>query len=188
MYKYFKRFLDIILSLLFIIVFSPIILIVLIITYIDIKKPLIDIRIPREGINKKPFYMYKIRTRVYTSDGKSSYTKISKIIDILGLNELPQFFNILKGDMSIIGPRAFICGEKLPEGKISKERYLVKPGVISLAQSLGGRALSYKKTLECDKIYYENFGFKQDFKIFFKSIIVAIKDITSDIIKLIIKR
>ena len=79
--------------------------------------------------------------------------------------------------MSFIGPRAFICGEELPEGNISPKRYLVKPGIISLAQSLGGRRLSYKKTLECDEIYYDNFGFKQDFKIFFKSIITIIKNI-----------
>ena len=113
--------------------------------------------------------MYKIRTRVYDESG-SHYTKISKIIDKIGLNELPQLFNILKGEMSFIGPRPFICNEKLSDGEISFKRYLVKPGVISLAQSMGGRRLSYKKTLECDEIYYDNFGFIQDLKIFFKSI------------------
>lgn len=177
MYKYIKRLLDIIFSIFFIIITFPLLLITLIITYINIGKPLIDIRIPREGINKKPFYMYKIRTRVYDKFGNSTYTKVSKLIDKIGLNELPQFINVLKGDMSFIGPRAFICGEKLPEGNINPKRYLVKPGIISLAQSLGGRRLSYKKTLECDEIYYDNFGFKQDFKIFFKSIITIIKNI-----------
>lgn len=177
MYKYIKRFLDIIISLIGILITLPIMIIVLLITYINIGCPLIDIRIPREGKNKKPFYMYKIRTRIYDKQGNSSYTKISKIIDKVGLNELPQFFNVLKGDMSIIGPRAFICNEPLPEGIINPKRYLVKPGIISLAQSLGGRSLSYKKTLECDEIYYNNFGFVQDFKIFFKSIITIIKNI-----------
>ena len=109
-------------------------LMVLLITFLDIGLPLIDIRIPREGKNKKPFYMYKIRTRIYDKDGNSHYSKISKFIDNTALNELPKFYNVLKGDMSIIGPRAFICGEKLPEGKISPKRYLVKPGIISLAQ------------------------------------------------------
>lgn len=177
MYKYIKRILDIIFSVVFIFLTFPLMIIVLIITYINIGRPLIDIRIPREGKNKKPFYMYKIRTRVYDKDGNSSYTKVSKVIDRIGLNELPQFFNILKGDMSFVGPRAFICGETLPEGEISPKRYLVKPGIVSLAQSLGGRRLSYKKTLECDEIYYDNFGFVQDFKIFFKSIITIIKNI-----------
>jgi len=177
MYKYIKRIFDALLSIIGIILTLPIMLIVLLITYIDIKRPLIDIRIPREGKNKKPFYMYKIRTRVYDEKGNSTYTKTSKLIDKLGLNELPQLFNILKGEMSFIGPRPFICGEELPKGKISPKRYLVKPGVIGLAQSLGGRSLSYQKTLECDEIYYNNFGFVQDCKIFFKSIVVIIKNI-----------
>lgn len=151
-------------------------LVVLLITYFDIGRPLIDIRIPREGKNKKPFYMYKIRTRVYDEDGNSTYTHISKKIDKMGLNELPQLFNILKGEMSFIGPRAFICEEKLPTGKISPKRYLVKPGVMSLAQSKGGRLLSYQETLECDETYYDNFSFKQDFIIFFKSLKTIIKN------------
>ncbi|MBE6149392.1 MAG: sugar transferase [Firmicutes bacterium] len=179
MYKYIKRLLDIIFSIILIIVLLPLMLVVLIITYFDIKRPLIDIRLPREGINKKPFYMYKIRTRVYDKSGNSSYTKISRFIDKTGLNELPQLFNILKGEMSFVGPRAFICDEELPEGDISPKRYLVKPGIVSLAQSLGGRRLSYKKTLECDEIYYDNFGFVQDVKIFFKSIKTIIKNIFS---------
>ncbi len=177
MYKYIKRILDVLLSILCLFLTLPIMIIILIITYLDIKRPLIDIRIPREGKHKVPFYMYKIRTRVYDEFGNSSYTKISKFIDKTGLNELPQLFNILKGEMSFIGPRAFICNETLPEGKISPKRYLVKPGIMGLSQSLGGRKLSYKKTLECDEIYYDNFGFRQDVKIFFKSIIIILKNI-----------
>lgn len=177
MYKYVKRFLDIFLSLVFIIITLPLMLLVLLITYIDIKRPLIDIRLPREGKDKKPFYMYKIRTRVYDENWNSTYTKISKTIDKSGLNELPQLFNILKGEMSLIGPRAFICGEKLPEGNIDPKRYLVKPGIMSLAQAKGGRKLSYKEILACDAEYYDNFGFKQDFIIFFKSLITILDNI-----------
>ena len=177
MYKYVKRFLDIIFSVFMIITFGWLILIVLVITYFDIGRPLIDIRLPRDGKDKKPFYMYKIRTRVYDKDGNSHYTKISKIIDKIGLNELVQLFNILKGEMSFIGPRPFICNEKLPNGEISPKRYLVRPGVMGLAQSLGGRNLSYDKTLECDVIYYDNFGFIKDVKIFFKCIYMILKNI-----------
>lgn len=177
MYKYVKRFFDILFSIILIAICFPIALIILLITYIDIGRPLIDIRIPREGKNKKPFYMYKIRTRVYDEKGNSTYTKVSRFIDKTGLNELPQLVNILKGEMSFIGPRAFICGEKLPKGEISPKRYLVKPGVIGLAQSLGGRLLSYEKTLECDEIYYDNFGFKQDVTIFFKSFKTIFKNL-----------
>ena len=187
MYKFIKRLLDIIFSIVLIIVTLPLMLIVLLITYINIGRPLIDIRLPREGMNKKPFYMYKIRTRVYEEFGKSHYTKISKIIDLLGLNELPQLFNILKGEMSFIGPRAFICDEELPNGDINPKRYLVRPGVFGLAQSRGGRRLPYSETLKCDSEYYDNFGFIQDFKIFFGSIVATLNDIIKDIIKMIRK-
>ena len=173
-YLILKRILDIFLSIIFIILTFPLLLIVLIITFFNLGLPLIDIRIPREGKNKKPFYMYKIRTRIYDKNG-SHYSKISKFIDNTGLNELPQLFNILKGDMSLIGPRAFICGEKLPEGEISDKRYLVKPGLISLAQVYGGRKLGYKATLKCDVEYYDNLSLKLDIKIFFKSIKTIIK-------------
>lgn len=174
-YTYFKRILDIFISFVFLLLFWWLILLICFITWLDSGRPIIDIRLPREGKNKQPFSMYKIRTRIYDQQGNSTYTKISRLIDKIGLNELPQFINVLKGDMSIIGPRAFICGEPLPEGKISPKRYLVKPGIISLAQSLGGRNLSYQETLKCDEVYYDHFGFKQDVKIFFKSIIVIIK-------------
>lgn len=174
-YQYLKRILDVVLSIFFLLLFGWLIILVCLITYFDLGRPIIDIRIPREGKNKKPFFMYKIRTRIYDDKGNSSYTKVSKFIDRVGLNELLQFLNVVKGDMSIIGPRPFICNEPLPKGKISKKRYLVKPGIISLAQSLGGRRLSYEKTLECDIIYYDHFGFMQDVKIFFKSIVVILK-------------
>lgn len=177
-YSKIKRLLDIFMSFILIIITLPIMIVVSIITLINIGRPLIDIRIPREGKNKKPFYMYKIRTRVYDEFG-SHYTKVSKFIDKTGLNELPQLFNVLKGEMSLIGPRAFICGEKLPKGNISEKRYLMKPGISGLAQVSGGRRLSFEKTLEYDVIYYDNMSFLLDLKIFFKTIIVVIKNIFS---------
>ena len=176
-YLILKRILDIILSIIFIILTLPLMLIVLLITLFDLGLPLIDIRIPREGKNKKPFYMYKIRTRIYDKDGNSHYSKISKFIDTTGLNELPQLFNVLKGEMSLIGPRAFICGEKLPAGQISPKRYMVKPGIIGLSQIYDGRKLSYKATLECDIEYYDNLSLLFDIEIFFKSLKTVFKRI-----------
>ena len=103
-------------------------LMVLLITFLDIGLPLIDIRIPRKGKNKKKFYTYKIRTRIYDKNGSSHYSKISS------------------------------------------KRYLVKPGIISLAQVYGGRKLSYQDTLKCDIEYYDNYSLWFDIKIFFKSL------------------
>ncbi len=161
MFVFLKRLFDIVFSLIMIIITLPLLVIVLLITFIDTGLPLMDIRFKRIGKNKKNFYMYKVRTRYYKK-GEKYYTKIGKFFDKTGLNELPQFYNVLIGNMSVIGPRAFIYGEKLPDLKISEKRYKVKPGILGLAQSLGGRNLSYKKTLECDIIYYDNYGFKQD--------------------------
>lgn len=176
-YWYVKRILDIIFSFIFIVLTLPLILLVLLITFINIGRPLIDIRIPRVGKNKKPFYMYKIRTRIYDKNFNSSYTKISKIIDKLGLNELVQLFNVLKGDMSLVGPRPFIKDEKLPEGTISEKRYLVRPGITGLATINGGIYLTHKKKLFYDEIYYDNFGFIQDLKIVLKTPFAFIRQI-----------
>ena len=106
------------------------------------------------------------------ADDDTGFTDIhipAKTIDKLGLNEIVQLFNILKGDMSFIGPRPFIKGEALPSGKISKKRYMVKPGITGLAQVSGGVNLSHKDKLKYDDIYYDNFGFVQDLKIILKT-------------------
>ena len=172
--KFFKRFLDVIFSLILIVILSPLILITYLITLIHIGKPIFDIRFPREGKNKKTFYMLKFRTRVYdTGDIWGRKTKLSYMIDKLKLNELPQLFNILVGDMSFVGPRAFICGEDLPEGRISKKRYLVRPGVTGLFQVSD---LKYhKEKLKCDIEYYDNLSFLLDLKILLKTPISIIK-------------
>lgn len=172
--KFFKRFLDVIFSLILIVILSPLILITYLITLLHIGKPIFDIRFPREGKNKKPFYMLKFRTRVYdTGDIWGRKTKLSYMIDKFKLNELPQLFNILVGDMSFVGPRAFICGEDLPEGRISKKRYLVRPGVTGLFQVSD---LKYhKEKLKCDIEYYDNLSFLFDLKILLKTPISIIK-------------
>ena len=174
--KYVKRLLDFIISIILIIILLPLILITFLITLIHLGFPIFDIRFPREGKNKKPFYMLKFRTRVYdTGDLWGRKTKLSYAIDKLRLNELPQLFNVLKGDMSFVGPRAFICGEKLPEGKISKKRYLVKPGLTGLFQIKKGG--THKDKLQCDIEYYDNLNFMLDLKIFLKTPIILIKKV-----------
>lgn len=172
--KYIKRLLDIIFSFILIILLFPLILIMIIFTYLYLGKPVFDIRYPREGINKKKFYMLKFRTRIYdTEDDWGRKTKLTMLVDNLKLNELPQLFNILKGDMSFVGPRAFICGEKLPEGKISYKRYLVRPGLTGLFQ-IKNHGIHEDK-LKCDIEYYDNLSFLLDLKIIFKTPIIIIK-------------
>lgn len=170
MYKnYIKPIIDFILALVLIIILLPIMIVVAIITIIDLGFPLFNLIKEREGKNKKTFIMYKFRTK-RVNNKKNSYTKISWFIDRLRLNELPQLFNVLKGDMAIVGPRPFIPNDSLPKGEISEKRYLVKPGITGLAQVNGGRALTHKEKLDYDIKYYDNLSFINDLKIIIKTL------------------
>ena len=167
--KIVKPTLDFIFSLLLIIVLSPIMLIVAIVTFIDLGLPLHNLLREREGKNKKTYIMYKFRTKALDPDGttnSNTYTKVSRFIDKTRLNELPQLFNILFGQMSFVGPRPFIPGESEQFNDIMhEERYKMKPGVTGLAQINGGRAISIKRKLDYDVEYYNKMSFLLDLKI-----------------------
>ena len=177
-YWYIKRLLDIIISLLLIIVTFPLMLITVMLLVIDLGLPIFNQRRYREGLYKKSFLMFKFRTKLMNSDNlprEERYTKLSGLIDNLKLNELPQLFNILFGQMSFVGPRPFIPGEKLPEGKISEKRYYVRPGLTNLAFVSKKDELTHKQKLSYDIKYYDNFSFKQDLLIFFKTPLCIIR-------------
>lgn len=170
MYRnYIKPALDFIVSLFLILLLWPIMAIVAVITYIDLGTPVYNVIRKREGKNRKTFIMYKFRTKKLGTEHNPEYTKVSKIIDTLRLNELPQLFNVLKGEMSLVGPRPFIPGDSLPEGKIDPKRYMMKPGITGLAQVNGGREITHKKKLEYDVYYYDNMSFMLDLKIIIKT-------------------
>lgn len=176
--KYIKRLLDIIFSFVLILLLWPLMIIIAILTFISLGFPIHNYKREREGMNKKTFIMYKFRTKRKDQPitiGYKEYKTIPKWIDILRLNELPQLFNVLKGDMSFVGPRPFIPGEKLPEGKISKKRYMVRPGMTGLAQVNGNRMLTHKEKLKFDEIYYDNLSFKEDLLIILKTPLTIIK-------------
>ena len=174
MYRNFiKPILDFVIALVLLLFLWPFIIITIIITYLDTGLPIYNRLRKREGKNKKTFTMYKIRTKVYPCEEngyKESYTKVSKIIDRLRLNELPQLINVLKGDMSLVGPRPFIPGEELPEGEIDPKRYKMRPGLTGLAQVNGGRAISHKQKLRYDVQYYDNMSLWLDIKIIVKTL------------------
>ena len=174
MYKnYIKPLLDFVVSLILLIILFPILIITIIITIIDLGFPIYNRLRKREGKGKNVFVMYKIRTKTMPTKAngyKEEYTKVSKVIDRLRLNEIPQLINVIKGDMSLVGPRPFIPGEELPEGRISEKRYKVRPGLTGLAQVNGGRAITHKDKLKYDEIYYDNLSFGMDVKIILKTI------------------
>ena len=116
--------------------------------------------------------MLKFRTKKMNVDHlprDKRYTKLSYLIDCLKLNELPQLFNILFGQMSFVGPRPFIPGEELPEGEISEKRYMVRPGLTNLSFVTKGGMITHQQKLLSDIKYYDNFSFKQDLLIFIKT-------------------
>ena len=175
--KYIKRLLDIVLSIVLIIITFPLMIIVALSLYINLGKPFWNQKRLREGLNKKSYTMYKFRTRImdtYDKPHRERYTKFSYFIDRSRLNELPQLFNVLKGDMSIVGPRPFIPGEHIPE-EAPKERYMVKPGMTSLAFIKGGRQISHENKLKYDIVYYDNLSFFLDLKIFLLTPIAIFK-------------
>ena len=140
--RYIKRLLDILIAIPLFIFFLPLMIITSILIHFSTGRPFLpEIRL-REGKSKKPFKMYKFRSKIIGWEDKpyeERYTRITKIIDVTRINELPQLWNVIKGDMSIVGPRPFNVGEKLPDLLISEERYLVKPGITGLAQAKYGR-------------------------------------------------
>lgn len=163
--KYVKRMFDIAGSLVLIVLLSPLFLITMILVFLSLGFPVI-FKQTREGINRKGFTIYKFRTMNFEveKDRNERMTKVTKIIDRLRLNELPQLINVLKGDMSLIGPRPFIPGNLILKDEKSI-RYDVKPGITGLAQVNGGRYIPKSKKIEYDEFYVKNVSFLLDLKI-----------------------
>ena len=170
MYKYIKRFFDVLLSLIFLIIlFIPMIIIMLLIIIIDKEKPIFS-QI-RTGKNGKEFRLYKFR-----SIGKDKkYTKVGKILRKTSLDELPQMFNILIGNMSFVGPRPWIIDYYEYMNDYQRRRVEVLPGITGLAQVNGRNGISIFDKIEYDIKYIENYSFITDMRIIFKTIYVIIK-------------
>lgn len=171
--RYFKRPLDIILSLIAIIVLSPLMLIIAVLVRIYLGSPVI-FKQQRPGLNEKIFTMYKFRTMTDERDENGELlpdserlTKFGKFLRSTSLDELPELFNILKGDMSIVGPRPLLV-EYLPlYNEHQKRRHKVRPGLSGLAQVSGRNAISWEERFDLDVEYVDNVSFLLDIKIIF---------------------
>jgi len=182
MYKnIFKPLFDKILALILIILFAPIMIIVAILIYIWDGEPIIFTQ-ARPGLNEKIFKIYKFRTMTNEKDefgnllpDEKRLNGIGKIIRSLSLDELPQLFNVLKGDMSFIGPRPLLV-EYLPlYNEEQKKRHLVRPGITGLAQVKGRNAISWRKKFRYDVFYVNHLNFKLDLYIICLTILKVIK-------------
>ncbi|MDC7249477.1 MAG: sugar transferase [Sphaerochaetaceae bacterium] len=179
--RFFKRPLDFILSLLAIIILSPILLIVAILVRIKLGSPIIFNQ-KRPGLNEKIFTMYKFRTMTDKKDENGNLlpdserlTKFGKKLRSTSLDELPELFNILKGDMSIVGPRPLLVQYLPLYNEEQKHRHDVRPGLTGLAQVNGRNRVRWEKKFFFDICYIKKLSFKLDLYIFFITILKVFK-------------
>ncbi|SMD72677.1 UDP-N-acetylgalactosamine-undecaprenyl-phosphate N-acetylgalactosaminephosphotransferase [Bacillus mobilis] len=185
--KYFKGLLDLMVALVATVILIPIFMIIGIAIKVDSKGPIL-FKQPRIGMNRKIFYIYKFRTmhttapsqgRSPTSKDDPRITRVGKILRKTSLDELPQVFNIVKGQMSFIGPR--------PEQQIiveqfyteyENQRFYVKPGITGLWQISLDRTKPIHENLQYDFYYISNMNFLLDVKVLVKTVQVMLRSNT----------
>ena len=196
-YKVLKRCLDLLFSVFLIIFLIPLFLTIGIAIKLNSKGNIFYSQ-KRIGKENKPFACYKFRTMhpqakyllkkilLQNPNFKNEFentrkiindpriTNIGKFLRFTSLDELPQIFNVLKGEMSFIGPRPIVKSEIKKYGKNFQKAFSVKPGISGLWQVSGRNKLSYKKRVELDTFYSENMNLLFDIKIFIKTIIVIL--------------
>lgn len=178
-----KRIFDIIFSFLLLVILFPLLVIISILIKIDSKGPIFFIQ-ERAGLKGKPFKIYKFRTMIpnavnigngiYTAENDPRITRVGKFLRRTSLDELPQLFNILKGDMSIIGPRPTLMYQIEQYNNEQRKRLNMKPGVTGLAQVNGRNSLSWPERIKYDIYYVENWSLWLDIKILIKTIKVVL--------------
>ena len=182
MYRnYIKRLLDIVISLCGIIVLSPVYLILGILVKKKLGTPII-FRQERPGKNEKIFHLYKFRSMTDEKDADGNLlpdevrlTPFGKKLRSTSLDELPELFNILKGDMSLIGPRPLLVRYLPRYNEFQRHRHDVRPGLTGLAQVNGRNAITWEKKFEYDVEYVRKLSFALDARIFMDTVRAVLK-------------
>lgn len=194
-YRYIKRFMDVILATIALVVLSPIFLIIAIAIKIESKGP-VFFKHTRIGKNGKIIKLYKFRSMVINAEEliksftpeqmreyKENYkltndpriTKVGKFLRKTSLDELPQLINIINGDLSIIGPRPVVADE-LEKYGVNKDKFLsVTPGLTGYWAANGRSNTTYEQRMEMELYYIDNLSLKMDIKVFFKTILSVLK-------------
>jgi lipopolysaccharide/colanic/teichoic acid biosynthesis glycosyltransferase len=175
--KYVKRVLDIICSVLAIVVFCWLYAIIAVSVRIKLGKPIL-FKQPRPGIidpktgKERIFFMYKFRTMTNEQDKKGDLlpdeerlTKFGRMLRATSLDELPEAFNILKGDMSVVGPRPQLVRDMVFMNKEQRLRHTAKPGLSGMAQVMGRNAITWEDKIKLDLRYIEKVSFLGDVRI-----------------------
>jgi len=178
--RFFKRFLDVICSVLLIVISFPVFLVVAILVRIKLGSPII-FKQQRPGLNGKIFTMRKFRTMTDRRDENGELLPDSERLTAFGmllrstsLDEMPEFWNILKGEMSVVGPRPLLV-EYLPLYNDEQfRRHNVRPGLTGYAQVNGRNSISWHEKFKFDCFYVDNVSFALDLKIFCKTFAMII--------------
>lgn len=179
--KLIKRFMDFFIATLSIIIFSPLLIILAILVRVKLGGPVI-FKQERPGLNGKVFKLYKFRTMTDAKDENGNLlddeyrlTSFGKKLRSTSLDELPELYNILKGDMSIVGPRPLLVKYLPLYSDEQKRRHDVRPGLTGLAQVSGRNAITWTEKFNKDIEYVDKVSFGLDVSIFFKTIYCVLK-------------
>jgi len=181
MYSIGKRLFDVVLSICLLVILSPLIMLLCLINLFAFGPPLLFSQ-ARPGLHEEIFTMYKFRTMTNEKDENGNLlpdacrlTRWGSFMRSLSLDELPELWNVLRGDMSFVGPRPLLV-EYLPRySEHQKLRHKVRPGITGLAQIMGRNRLSWEEKFDLDVDYVENVTFSRDLKILFQTLVVTIK-------------
>lgn len=172
-YRVFKRFIDFIVSLIGLIILSPVLLLLTILLTFQTKGSPFFFQ-KRPGRNEKIFNLVKFKTMNESKDSQGKLlpdaerlTSIGRFLRKTSLDELPQLVNVLKGDMSLIGPRPLLIQYLPLYNEKQKRRHLVRPGITGWAQVNGRNAISWQQKFEYDVWYVDYLSFRLDLKILF---------------------